>query len=785
MHPFRGSHFGTPLKIDRTPSADKYRNTGGGRPLPSITLTLSHSHARTHTPARLSPLLPSPPPPPNSSELVSNASDALEKLRHKQVAGDAVLDPTRPLSIRITTNEADNTITISDTGVGMDKPELIDHLGTIARSGSKAFMQKLRDQGGAAAGGSLPSDTGANIIGQFGVGFYSAFMVSDSVTVYAQSAVPDSQAYAWTSVGDGSYEIAPATDVGRGCKVVLKLKETCRDFSNPATVKDILTRYSNFVNFPIYLNDKQVNTVTAIWAASKADVTDEQYTEFYKYKSGDFEAPLFRLHFAADAPTSIKALLYVGQSHDEKYGMGRMKPGVDLYSRKVLIQASSSHIMPDWLRFVHGVVDSEDIPLNISRESMQDSALMKRIKAVLTRRVLRFLDSEARRDPAGYNTKFFPEFGAFLKEGCVTDATYSQDIAKLLRFESSSLPAGSLTSLDEYISRMPVGQTSIYYLVAPHRGIAEASPYMEAFRGGNKGASASSGAAGEASVSDVEVLFLYSPIDDFAMNNLREFGGRKLVTAETAELDPATLQGVKKEGAGAGAAAGADAGKAKDKGKEAEAESAAPSSSSSSAASPSSSSAPALTDAQVQELGAWMVSVLPKRLTKVRSTTRLRASPAVVTDHESASLRRMMRMVEASAGKEGEALRLEAHMLPKQTLEVNPSHPIITRLHAIRTASPDLALIAAEQLVDNAMVAAGLVDDSRVMLPRLTALLERALGVAVGEAYPGAAALEGKRWVPPKEAEERRALEAAEKAADEATRATLVQGGEEAGGKRK
>jgi TNF receptor-associated protein 1 len=177
--------------------------------------------------------------------------------------------------------------------------------------------------------------------------------------------------------------------------------------------------------------------------------------------------------------------------------------------------------------------------------------------------------------------------------------------------------------------------------------------------------------------------------------------------------------------------------------------------------------------------------VLPKRLTKVRSTTRLRASPAVVTDHESASLRRMMRMVEASAGKEGEALRLEAHMLPKQTLEVNPSHPIITRLHAIRTASPDLALIAAEQLVDNAMVAAGLVDDSRVMLPRLTALLERALGVAVGEAYPGAAALEGKRWVPPKEAEERRALEAAEKAADEATRATLVQGGEEAGGKRK
>jgi TNF receptor-associated protein 1 len=527
----------------------------GQEPSPSpLSLSLSPSRASV-----LSHPLPNIPPLPsspiffNNSELVSNASDALEKLRHKQVAGEAILDPSRPLAIRITTNEADNTITIADSGIGMDKPELIDHLGTIARSGSRAFMQRLREQQTSSSPSSSSpsplssaSDTGANIIGQFGVGFYSAFMVSDSVTVYSQSAVPDTAAYAWTSTGDGSYEIAPAADVTRGCKVVMKLKETCRDFANPATVKDILTRYSNFVNFPIYLNDKQVNTVSAIWAASKSDVTEEQYTEFYKYKSGDFEAPLYRLHFAADAPTSIKALLYVGQSHDEKYGMGRMKPGVDLYSRKVLIQASSAHIMPDWLRFVHGVVDSEDIPLNISRESMQDSALMKRIKAVITRRVLRFLDAEARRDAEGFNKKFFPEFGAFLKEGCVTDATYSQDIAKLLRFESSANPAGTLTSLDEYISRMPVGQTSIYYLVAPHRGIAEASPYMEAFRGGKGGAAA-----------DVEVLFLYSPIDDFVMNNLREFGGRKLVTAETAELDPATLQGVKKDAAAAGAAAGA------------------------------------------------------------------------------------------------------------------------------------------------------------------------------------------------------------------------------------
>ena len=471
------------------------------------------------------------------------------------------------------------------------------------------------------------------------------------------------------------------------------------------------------------LNGARANTVQAIWASSKADVTEEAYVDFYKFKSGDFEAPLFRLHFSSDAPTSIKALLFVGQSHDEKYGMGRMKPGVDLYSRKVLIQSSSAAILPDWLRFMHGVVDSEDIPLNISRESMQDSALMRRIKAVLTRRAIRFLDAEARKDAALYNGKFFPEFGAFLKEGCITDTSYSQDLAKLLRFESSALAPGQLTSLDEYLARMPVGQQSIFYLVAPHRGIADASPYMEAFR--------RPGAAG----GDVEVLFLYSPIDDFVMNNLREYSGRKLLTAETAELDPALLQGVKKPaGAAAEAAASAGAG-AGSAAEEASAAGAA-------AAASASAAAPAqrLSEAEVAELGAWMLRALPARLSKVRATGRLRASPCVVTDHESASLRRMMRMVEAGSAGSGSGgggsgsdaqPRMEAHMLPKQVLEVNPAHAVVVRLHAIRDSQPELARAVAEQLVDNALIAAGLVDDSRTMLPRLAGLVERVLGVPV------------------------------------------------------
>jgi len=702
-------------------------------------------------------------------ELVSNASDALEKLRHKTVAGEVAAGSDAELAINITTDDAAGTITLTDNGIGMEKGELIDNLGTIARSGSKAFMAKLKES-------KTAGDVGSNIIGQFGVGFYSAFMVSDKVEVFSQSANAGATAHCWRSAGDGSYTIAPAEGVSRGTKIVIHLKDGCKEFANPATVKDILSRYSSFISFPILLNGKQVNTVGAIWTKSKDAVTEEQYAEFYKYKSGDFEAPQYRLHFSLDAPIAVKALLFVGSSHEEKYGMGRIKPGVDLYSRRILIEAGS-RIMPDWLRFVHGVVDSEDIPLNISRESMQDSALMKRLKAVLTRRVLRFLEAEARKEPEKYAKKFFAEFGTFLKEGAITDNTYSAEIARLLRFESSALPAGTLTSLDEYISRMWPGQKDIYYLVAPHRGIAETSPYMEAFRLGKRpegtaaatpaAADGAAGAGGDATAApapaptpagptpsshDVEVLYLFSPLDDFVMNNLREFNGRKMVTAETAELDPAKLKGVDVQGKDA--AAGSTAGKAADGDKPAGGDGAAP-------------SVTPLTDTQVGELGSWLQSVLPKRLSKVKATMRLKSSPAVVTDHESAAVRRMMRMVEQSAARDSESVKSDAHMLPPQTLEINPAHPVIVRLHTIRTTEPDTAKLVAEQLLDNALVAAGLVDDSRTMLPRLNALLERVLAVSTGS-YKGAEDLLSRRHVPDKERQEVAGIEAGRAAADAA-----------------
>ena len=216
----------------------------------------------------------------------------------------------------------------------MNKTELVENLGTIARSGSKAFLEKLKAQGKGSG------DIGTSIIGQFGVGFYSAFMVCDRLEVFSQSATPGAPAYCWTSEGDGSYEISEATGCLRGTKIVIRLKDVCREFSNPITVKDVLMRYSQFVNFPITLNGKQVNTVQAIWAMAKSGISDEMYDAFFKFKSGDYEAPLYRLHFSSDAPIALNALLFVGQTHEEKYGLGRIKPGVDLYSRKVRCDSS-------------------------------------------------------------------------------------------------------------------------------------------------------------------------------------------------------------------------------------------------------------------------------------------------------------------------------------------------------------------------------------------------------------------------------------------------------------
>ncbi len=438
-------------------------------------------------------------------ELISNAADASEKLKFLQTSGTEIFEPDAPLKITVATDDQAKTITFTDTGLGMTHGELIDNLGTIAHSGSKAFLEQLK-----------ASKDNANLIGQFGVGFYSAFMAGEKVTVFTRSHQPGEQGWMWTSDGQTGYEIEPASDLPRGTKVVVQLRDT--EFAQASNIERIIKHYSNFVPFPIELNGAAVNTVQALWTRSKKEITDAEYEDFYKFVGHDTEPATYRLHFTADAPLSIQALLFVPGKSFEHLTLARGDSEVNLYCKKVLIQPKAKALFPEWLRFLRGVVDSEDLPLNISRETMQDSALLRKLNEVLTKRVLKWLDEEAKADPEKFD-KFFGQHGHCLKEGIATDWSHKEAIAKLLRFESSHTEAGKTTSFTDYVTRMKEEQKEIYYLLSPSRESAEASPYYEVFR--EKG---------------LEVLFLTDARDEFVMEHLREFDKKRVIAAEKADL---------------------------------------------------------------------------------------------------------------------------------------------------------------------------------------------------------------------------------------------------------
>jgi len=582
-------------------------------------------------------------------ELISNASDALEKVRHLTMTGQNICDPDLPLEIHISVDNQKKTFTIQDHGIGMSKDELIQNLGRIGFSGTSEFMKLLEDK-----------DKANNFIGQFGVGFYSAFMVSDKLRVYSKSYKSESggQGFVWESDGSGTYTIAQAEPVSRGTKIVAYLKPESSEFSVKQTVENIIKTYSNFVGFGIFLNGKQINTVGALWTKNPKDVTPKEHREFYQLISKAYDNPQYTLHFQTDMPLSLRAIFYIPETHMEKYGMGRQETGVSLFSRRVMIQSKCKGLLPDWLRFVKGVVDSEDVPLNLSREHLQDTALIKRLSGVLTKRILKFLEKESGQNKDKYD-KFFSEFGNFLKEGVCTDYVNKEDISKLLRMESSTTPAGDFTSLPEYVDRMKPGQNEIYYLIVPNRSFAEDSPYFESFK-----------------ESGTEVLFLYDTrLDDFVMSNLSEFKGKKLKTIESSSAATDFKPSEKEE-------------------------------------------KPGLKREEFAEFSKWMKDILVDKVTTITETDRLLSTPCIIVDHESASFRRMMRVVDPKHQPE----------LPKQQIQVNTKHPLIIKINEIRVNEPDLAKEAVLQIFDNALIQAGLVDDSRSMVPRINKILERALG---------------------------------------------------------
>jgi len=443
-------------------------------------------------------------------ELISNASDAIEKFRLLQLSGDGPMDLTtdRAHNISISTDKVLRTLTIQDTGVGMTKQEMIDNLGTIARSGSKAFMQQLKD------GGKVePKD----IIGQFGVGFYSAFMVADKIDVFSKSAVANSPGHLWSSDGTGKYTMQEVQDIQPGTKIVLTLKTEDAEFCDETNVRDIIKKYSNFVGSDVTLNGEKTNQLKPVWLMDPKEVDTETHEEFYKYVANAFDKPRFTLHYRTDAPMDIRALLYFPENRPGMFETSReAEAGVALYCRKVLIKSKADNLLPKWLRFVKGVVDSEDIPLNLSRELLQDSSLIRKLKQVLTNRVLRYLQERARKERKSY-MDFYKDYSFFLKEGIVTsnEQYEKEEIAKLLRFECSSLPSGETISIPEYTEKMKAGQREIFYLSAPSRQLAETSPYFESLK-----------------KDGTEVLFCYEPYDELVLMQLQQFDKKNVTSVE-------------------------------------------------------------------------------------------------------------------------------------------------------------------------------------------------------------------------------------------------------------
>lgn len=581
-------------------------------------------------------------------ELVSNASDALEKLRHSQLASSGTIhDPELPLEISITTDETARTLTIADHGTGLTREELERNLGTIAHSGTKAFLQSLKESGGSTPG---------SLIGKFGVGFYSVFMVAKEVRVFTRSSGSDGDGLVWTSDGATGYTIDEAPGQSRGARIVIELKDDAHDFSEAATVKRILEKYSSFVPFPILLNGERVNTVEALWLKSKNEVTDEQYDEFYKFACKAWDAPRFRLHFAADAPLQINALLFVPTENSEKFGFGQTEPGVALYCRRVLIDAQPPDFLPEWMRFLRGVVDSEDLPLNISRETMQDSALVRKLGEVIAGRVLKLLEQQGSEEPEKYEA-FYKDFARFIKEGVANDFRHRDSLAKLLRFESSLSDPGKMTGLADYVTRLKDGQDTIYYQIAPNRAAIEAGPYLEAFK-----------------ARGLEVLFAYEPLDDYVFTSLREFDGKKLVsvTSENVKLDDVPVD---------------------------------------------SAEAP-LSDDEVSGLCSWLKETLGDAVTEVSGSARLVDAPVLALTPEHAPTAQMRSMMRA----------MQQDVEPvKVKLEINPRHAMVKSLAVARTAQPELASLAARQLLDNSLLSAGLLEDPRDMVKRLNELLGKAL----------------------------------------------------------
>ena len=429
-------------------------------------------------------------------ELISNASDALNRIRFEMLTDHDVLDPDAELCIRLSVDKDRRLITIQDTGIGMTQDEIITNLGTIAQSGAREFLQAAKEK----------QDNLAQIIGQFGVGFYSVFMVAEWVRVTSRSYKPQAKATTWYATGEDNFQVGLGEKADRGTLIEIKLKEDATEFADESRLREIIHKHSDYVNFPIYIGNTegQVNKTSAIWRMPKQDVPEEQYKEFYRQLTLDFEEPLMHIHVIADAPVQVYALLYIPAQAERGILSLRRDDGLKLYSKNILIDEYSKDLLPEHMRFVQGVVDSEDLPLNVSRETIQSTSMMARLKKILTGQVIKELEDLSKKDAEKYQT-FWQEFGAFLKQGVATDQAEGEKLVPLLRFKTN-LHAESWSSLDDYVGRVQDDQKVIYYIVGDDPRSILYSPHLDYFQ--ERG---------------VEVLLLPDPIDNFMLMGLRKY----------------------------------------------------------------------------------------------------------------------------------------------------------------------------------------------------------------------------------------------------------------------
>lgn len=581
-------------------------------------------------------------------ELISNASDALMRVDFEMLTNRDVYEADSPLEIRITPNKDDGTLTISDTGIGMTGTELVENLGTIAHSGARAFVEAVKEN----------NENLSDVIGQFGVGFYSAFMVADWIKVVSKSYQPESEVASWYSDGSDTFTVSEDSKEQRGTSVIIKLNNESTEFLEEYRLKSIIAKHSNFIAYPIYIGDdnEQINRQTALWRQQPQQVKNDEYEEFYKQITLDFEKPLTHAHMVVDAPVQMYALLFIPGNPEKHIFSARRDDGLQLYSRKVLIQDYCKDLLPEYFRFVEGVVDSEDIPLNVSRESVQATRVMVNLKKLVTSKVIDTLKRLDKKDSEQY-AKFWEAYARYIKQGVAIEQSEPESLYPLLRFHTTS-QSEKWVSLEDYVQAMKPDQKDIYYILGDDEKSVLYSPHLDVVKH-----------------YDYEVLLLTDPLDAFMLPHLNKFGDYNLINVATAELDFPEEE-VKK---------------AEDE-----------------------------VSTSVDELLGLIdrfKSTLGDRISDVRLSDRLSNSPARLVDAEGAPKQEMQR-VYRYLDKE--------FTVPKMVLEINPSHPIITRLNELDNEG-ELVDAVIEQIYEDTLLIEGLHPDPASMIPRIQKLIEVAI----------------------------------------------------------